>query len=288
MRYYLKNQGKMTEDSCRFYAAELLVALEEMNSLNIVYRDLKPENVLLDEFGHIRISDFGLCQVLRQSQNHQIRGESGTTGYMAPEVISQQFYNMSQDVWSYGVVLYEFLHHALPFGDPSEVLGIEPRMRSSLSPQCLSLLQGLLTKDPKMRLGCGESKWQEVKEHEWFRGIDWEAVADKALVPPFKPDAETANCEPIHEIEETFFGDDGKDRPPIDEAQQVKFVGFDYHTEFSPALLGQSQEAVELYLSRVQEQRKADRQCAQEDRAFERSSTHSGSGTHSGTNSGRK
>lgn len=275
LRYHLTNHGKMTENNCRFYAAEILVALEEMNSLHIVYRDLKPENVLLDELGHIRISDFGLCQVLRQSQNYQVRGESGTSGYMGPEVVSRQSYDTSQDVWSFGIVLYEFLHCALPFGDTAEVLGIEPKIHSNLSPQCHSLLRGLLTKDPKARLGCGAGKWQEVKDHEWFRGIDWDAVADRSLVPPFVPDGEAANCEPIHEIEETFFGDDGKDRPPLDEAQQARFVGFDYHTEFAPALIGQSQEEVEAYLSRVHEQRKADRHSVMEDRTSDRMSDRS-------------
>jgi len=265
LRYYLTNHGKMTESKCRFYAAEILLALEEMNSLRIVYRDLKPENVLLDEFGHIRVSDFGLCKVLRQSQNYQARGESGTAGYMSPEVVSLQDYDTSQDVWSFGVLVYEFLHVALPFVTKADVLEKNFRVSSSLSPECHSLLQGLLTKDRKLRLGCGVDKWDEVKHHPWFKSIDWEAAADRALVPPFIPEADVANCSTIFEIEETFFGDDAKKRSPIDAKQQQKFKGFDYHTEFAPALVGKNQDEVTVYLDRLHEQRQADHMATTQD-----------------------
>lgn len=258
LRYYLTNQGKMTENRCRFYAAEILLALEEMNSLNIAYRDLKPENVLLDEYGHIRVSDFGLCKVLRQSQNYQARGESGTSGYMAPEVISLQDYDTSQDVWSFGIIIYEFLHLYLPFLSKMEVLDKNPKISSSLSKECHSLINGLLTKNRKYRLGCGPGKWEEVKNHEWFKGIDWEAAADRLLVPPFVPEKDVANCSTIFEIEETFFGDDGRTRTPIEQVDQDKFIGFDYRTEFVPALIGKSQDEAAAYLDRVLEQKKAD------------------------------
>lgn len=259
LRFYLTQHGKLTESMCRFYAAEILLALEEMNSLNIVYRDLKPENVLLDEFGHIRVSDFGLCKVLRKNQHYQARGESGTSGYMAPEVVSLQDYDTSQDVWSFGVIIYEFLHHSLPFATKSEVLEKHPKLSSSLSNECRSLLIGLLTKSRKSRLGCGPAKWDDIKNHEWFKGIDWNAAAEKALTPPFVPEADVANCSAIYDLEEQFFGDDGKTKVPIDAKQQEKFKGFDYHTEFVPSLIGKSQDEVVAYFDRVREQRKVDR-----------------------------
>ncbi len=103
--------GPLSEDSARFYSAEILLGLQEMNSLGIVYRDLKPENILLDEGGHLRISDFGLCSQLKADRGWMTYGESGTPGYLSPEVLSKQKYNTSQDVWSFGVVLYELLHN---------------------------------------------------------------------------------------------------------------------------------------------------------------------------------
>src|SRR5437879_2503246 len=84
LRYYLEKRGPMNEAVCRFFAAEVLLALEEMHSLHIVYTDLKPENVLMDDAGHIRVSDFGLCVQLRASHNYMTSGERGTDGYLAP------------------------------------------------------------------------------------------------------------------------------------------------------------------------------------------------------------
>jgi serine/threonine protein kinase len=112
LRYYLDKHGPMPEATCRFYVAELLLAVEEMNSLGLVYRDLKPENILLDEDGHLRLSDFGLVYDLKNTQDGMTSGEAGTRGYLSPEVLTGR-YGFTQDVWSYGITIYELLHQSV-------------------------------------------------------------------------------------------------------------------------------------------------------------------------------
>jgi serine/threonine protein kinase len=99
LRFHLKERGVMSFDIAQFYAAELLLGLEELHSKNIVYRDLKPENILLDGEGHLRLSDFGLACVVEDKNRYQTLGQAGTRGYQAPEVILDQWYGCEVDIW---------------------------------------------------------------------------------------------------------------------------------------------------------------------------------------------
>jgi serine/threonine protein kinase len=229
MRYHIEQHGKMSESDCRFYAAEILLALEEMSTYRIVYRDLKPDNIMLDEEGHVRVSDFGLCTILTEEYGFMTAGLSGTSGYMAPEVLARKKYNTSQDVWSFGIVLFEFLHLHRPFKDGNEVSTVEPAY-ADLSAECIDLLNGLLTKDPAARLGCGPSAWKAVKAHRWFRSINWEDAKERKLKPPFVPEPDIAHCSAIFDLEDQFFTDNRKRRKLTSE-EQTLFEGFDYRTQ---------------------------------------------------------
>jgi len=160
LRFYLKRYKNMSEEQCRFYAVELLLALEEMHQLNLIYRDLKPENIMLDQFGHLRITDFGLVYELKMNGQEVIWpvGESGTPNYFSPEMIEGKEYGFSQDVWSYGVVLYELLHGGVPFVGAYEILNETPPFRRDLSPEGQNLLSGLLWRPVEERLGCDPSR----------------------------------------------------------------------------------------------------------------------------------
>jgi serine/threonine protein kinase len=229
LRYYMEQEGQMSEVKCRFYAAEILLALEEMTLYNILYRDLKPENILLDENGHIRVSDFGLCTILTEQHGFMTRGLSGTSGYMAPEVLARTHYNCSQDVWSFGIVLFEFLHCHRPFKDNADVMeGSPPYV--GLSAECIDLLEGLLTKDPALRLGCGPNRWEEVKGHKWFQTIDWTEATECKLIPPYVPKPDVAHCSVIFNLEDQFFTADGDQRKVTAEDQKL-FDGFDYRNK---------------------------------------------------------
>jgi serine/threonine protein kinase len=97
MRYHLREHGQLSESHARFYAAELLCALADLHAKRVVFRDLKPENLLLDDAGHIRLSDFGLGHMLTAEKNYQISGQAGTRGYQAPEVLRNEHYGCEVD-----------------------------------------------------------------------------------------------------------------------------------------------------------------------------------------------
>jgi serine/threonine protein kinase len=103
LRFHLTKRGLMTEGECRFYAAECVIMLESMHRQKIIYRDFKPDNVLLDSEGHVRLSDFGLAVQLEEKYHYVMKGNAGTSGYLAPEVWAGEFYGISPDVWSFGI-----------------------------------------------------------------------------------------------------------------------------------------------------------------------------------------
>ena len=97
--YHLRREQKFSEDRARFYAAEIVLALEYLHAQNIIYRDLKPENVLLDREGHIRLTDFGLSKI-KESKDELAYTICGTPEYLAPEVIIGKGYNREVDFWA--------------------------------------------------------------------------------------------------------------------------------------------------------------------------------------------
>jgi len=231
LRYYLTTQGRMDEATLRFYAAELLLGLEQLHSLNIVYRDLKPDNVLFDADGHLRISDFGLCVILEEKDRFLTSGSAGTTGYQAPEVLIHAKYSFSADFWSYGVTLYELVEKTRPFHSTEEVL-LNDRIdfRSQVTEDCKNFIRGLLAKDPKKRLGSDNNGIEGVKHHPFFASIEWDAMAARKCNAPHHPETDRANCLADFELEDQFFGDVKESE--LGANQQKRFAAFDFRTEW--------------------------------------------------------
>ncbi|XP_063061602.1 RAC-beta serine/threonine-protein kinase [Engraulis encrasicolus] len=190
--FHLSRERVFTEDRARFYGAEIVSALEYLHSCDVVYRDLKLENLMLDKDGHIKITDFGLCKE-GITNEATMKTFCGTPEYLAPEVLEDNDYGRAVDWWGLGVVMYEMMCGRLPFYNQDHerlfelILMEEIRFPRNLSPEAKALLAGLLKKDPKQRLGGSPEDAKEVMTHKFFVTINWQDVLQKKLVPPFKP-----------------------------------------------------------------------------------------------------
>jgi len=129
LTYHLKRSGKMTEDQVRFYASQIVLALEHIHESGFVYRDLKPSNVLIGSDGYARLSDFGMA--ISQRNSDELTRLAGTPGFWAPEIILGQGASPSSDCWSLGVLLYSMLQGALPKVDESGSSNSNPSLSQS-------------------------------------------------------------------------------------------------------------------------------------------------------------
>ncbi|KAM8954415.1 RAC-beta serine/threonine-protein kinase isoform 1-T1 [Pelodytes ibericus] len=204
--FHLSRERVFSEDRARFYGAEIVSALEYLHSRNVVYRDIKLENLMLDKDGHVKITDFGLCKE-GITDGATMKTFCGTPEYLAPEVLEDNDYGRAVDWWGLGVVMYEMMCGRLPFYNQDHerlfelILMEEIRFPRTLSPEAKSLLAGLLKKDPKQRLGGGPNDAQEVMAHRFFSSINWQDVTQRLLTPPFKPQVTS-------EIDTRYFDDE--------------------------------------------------------------------------------
>uniref|UniRef100_A0A8C4ZXK4 Protein kinase N3 n=1 Tax=Gadus morhua TaxID=8049 RepID=A0A8C4ZXK4_GADMO len=201
------HNGVFSDKQTRFYSSCVLLGLEFLHANSIVYRDLKLDNLLMDADGFVRIADFGLC---KEGMAHGDRTTTfcGTPEFLAPEVLTENNYTRSVDWWGLGVLIYEMLVGESPFpGDDEEevfdsIVNDEVRYPRFLTPGSEEVIQKLLQKDPEKRLGGGEGDAQEVKRHNFFRGMDWNALLAKKLKPPFVPVIKTP--EDVSNFDEEF------------------------------------------------------------------------------------
>ncbi|XP_065715205.1 rhodopsin kinase GRK1 [Patagioenas fasciata] len=201
LRYHIYNVDEenpgFAEPRAVFYTAQILLGLEHLHQHRIIYRDLKPENVLLDDAGHVRLSDMGLAVELKDGQN-KTRGYAGTPGFMAPEVLKDEEYDWAVDYFTLGVTLYEMLEAKGPFrrrGEKVENKEVTRRIlhdavaySERVSPAARAACEGLLAKDPGDRLGFRGHDCAQLKAHPVFGAVNWGRLEAGLVPPPFVPD----------------------------------------------------------------------------------------------------
>ncbi|EAW18782.1 cAMP-dependent protein kinase catalytic subunit pkaC [Aspergillus fischeri NRRL 181] len=186
----LRKSQRFPNPVAKFYAAEVTLALEYLHSQQIIYRDLKPENLLLDRHGHLKITDFGFAKEVPDITWTLC----GTPDYLAPEVVSSKGYNKSVDWWSLGILIFEMLCGFTPFWDSGSPVKIyENILRGRvkyppyLHPDAVDLLSQLITADLTKRLGNLHGGSEDVKNHPWFAEVTWDRLARKDIDAPYVP-----------------------------------------------------------------------------------------------------
>lgn len=195
--WHLRKSQKFDEKRACFYAAQLAQAMGTLHSKGIIYRDLKPENVLLGADGYLKITDFGLSKTgldnMRKGGATKTYSFCGTPEYLAPEIIEGHGHDKSVDWWSLGAILYEMLCGFPPHYNKNrkqmlkDIVDKQVPMRKDFSSAAQDLLKSLLTRDPKRRMGNGPEDVEQLRRHPFFHSTNWDDLDNKRIKPSYVP-----------------------------------------------------------------------------------------------------
>ena len=246
MNLFIK-KDTLTEEEAKFYICEIILAIESIHNLNCIHRDIKPDNILIDKKGHIKLSDFGLAKIadnifkediINYKGNKHNRNFScvGTAYYVAPEVLNKKGYGKEIDWWSLGIIFYEMIFGYAPFCSKHtndvcyKVLHFEKFLKFpeniKISDNAKDLIIKLIT-NSNLRLGKNGS--EEIKSHPFFKGINWNKI--KEMKPPFIPKVKSEfDCRYFEkfDIEEDFYPDP---QEVYDTIRDPIFMGYYYKGE---------------------------------------------------------
>ena len=233
-----------TEEEARFYTAELILAIESIHKLDCIHRDIKPDNILIDKNGHIKLSDFGLAKIsdkifqkneepVQERQTHRKNYSCvGTAYYVAPEVLNKQGYGQEIDWWSVGVIFFEMLVGYAPFFSKDtadvcyKILNWQRYLKIpsniTVSKEAEDLIKKMIN-NSNIRLG--KNGADEIKAHPFFKGIDWENI--RKTVPPFIPELKNdydVSYFETFEVKEPFYPPQTKHKKRKD----IEYIGYTY------------------------------------------------------------
>ena len=231
--FHLRRNSGYKEKAVRFYMCQILLALEYMHNNNYIYRDLKPENILIDKEGNIKLTDFGLSKILPEEEKTTYT-MCGTAEYLAPEILFGKGYDKTCDWFSFGVVLFEMFCGYHPFKSKGQKIDPKIYLRKTYIPDKVpktprDLIEKLFVSNPKKRLGYNGA--DEVKNHPFFKGIDFDKVLKKEYKPPFIP--KLKNDTDLRYFDENFTqlnveNEKFEEKHDEEDKDEFNFEGFSY------------------------------------------------------------
>lgn len=237
----LRQLNLVSDRDAKFYTACLILMFEHLHERDIIYRDLKPENVMVDDDGYPKLIDFGIAKIV-QGRTYTV---VGTPHYMAPEVIVGKGYGLAADYWSIGIMLYEFVCGGVPFGEEEEdpyVIYEKVIERKLVYPSFVDprmpakpIVEQLLSKNPAMRTGGSVAN---LKSHPWFHGFNWDALTNRQMATPYKPrlpdltrEIQTA-LKLSKDINEIITKEEAADEPPPSKNRRPNNVPDNWDQDF--------------------------------------------------------
>nr|XP_012629633.1 serine/threonine-protein kinase 32A isoform X1 [Microcebus murinus] len=211
LRYHLQQNVRFLEDTVKLFICELAMALDYLQCQRIIHRDIKPDNILLDEHGHVHLTDFNIAALLPRET--RITTVAGTKPYMAPEMFNSRKeagYSFAVDWWSLGVTAYELLRGRRPYHIRSSTSSKEivhmfetaiVTYPSAWSQEMVSFLKKLLEPNPDQRF----ARLSDIQNSPYMSDINWDSVLQKRLIPGFIPNKGRLNCDPTFELEEMIL-----------------------------------------------------------------------------------
>lgn len=242
---HLEREGIFLEDTTCFYLCEIILALEHLHNLGIIYRDLKPENVLLDAQGHVKLTDFGLCKEHIQ-EGIVTHTFCGTIEYMAPEILTRSGHGKAVDWWSLGALMFDMLTGMPPFTADNRKNTIDAILKGKLNiPAYLAtdsrdLIRRLMKRQVSQRLGSAPADGQAVRAHSFFKNVNWDDVLARRLDPPIKPVLRSEDD--VSQFDTKFTKQipvDSPDETTLSESANLIFQGFTY---VAPSVLEEMQQ----------------------------------------------
>jgi serine/threonine protein kinase len=182
--HHFRDRSRLDMDAVRYYVAEIALALDYLHANGVIYRDLKPENVLLGADGYVKLTDFGLSKEI----DSQTGTFCGTPEYVAPEVIRHEAYGFAIDWWALGILSYELIFGVTPFFHRNrsrmfgEIQNRDPSFPEGTDPVIVRLIRGLLAKDPNQRFG-----FEQIRTDAFFAGLSFQDVLEKKIEMAFVP-----------------------------------------------------------------------------------------------------
>lgn len=193
---HLKKRGTFWENEVKFFAAQIILGLQDLHEKGIIYQDLKPANVLLDTKGFIKLTDFGASKYAHQTKNYKTF--VGTLDFIAPEIQDKKQYNKSIDWWALGILIYQLLYGYLPFQSKNPKVVVEKIKHSTvefpedecsvgaITDKCKDFIRSCMKKNPEERLGYNST--DEQTSHSWFEDIEFDKLKDFYVNPPLIPE----------------------------------------------------------------------------------------------------